>query len=516
MAAALLVGFQNCSQVSFNQPLDSLSSYGSLSLDGQTVFTEMNTPVDFTTAPRVNLPFAPRVSVTAAGSLSTTTANGGTLEVIEAATYTLRYTPRYGFRGNDSGTVFVDDKYGNQVSASIHIVVGNSLHQIEPSLAVRALTCTVCHAAIQSNIVTDFGYGNNYFFYQDSTLPWNNGSVYGDHGMTSLGAVSGWVSANISSLSTVYVPNGNLPSSVISDLTGYGQSAVKTIADYVQMVLGYGAAQGYSTAAAKVTPVNQLYIGAPTSNQILRALQAGSTSADFIYFKDQAQTSPDLSGLTRTSPHVFVADGPLVCDGDLVIDGTLLLSNVQLTTINGCRIYATQTVFVSGPIDFTNENDRSNIQIVSSRAISMGLGAYDPSSCSSPSDTVQDYIGSGREDTVSLRFRDMWTVPSYQTRDGVDPIVRGDSIISDEAAVLAVHPLKDAACEPRGREVGFKHVLLNAPNIQSRYSGQVLGTIIAEIYIGELGSFKYEYDPVFSKVAIFPFLDSSEFFTITK
>lgn len=381
-----------------------------------------------------------------------------------------------------------------------------SITTLQPALAVRAMACTTCHANISSNIITDFGYGNSFYFGTQTVtgISWNSGSAYGDHGAfsTATAPAGAWTSATIESSATIYVPSETLPSAVSGEAAFKG--TVDTIADYLNFMLiqpGGGSTQ----APPKVQSLSRIYIGAPTAAQIRSVFNNPSTDSSYVPAKT---TSPALSGLTRAAANVFLVDGNMTCDGDLFIDGTILLSNVNLTTLGGCRIYTTGTAFISGPISYASSPATSSLQISSSRAISMGLGTYTESCNAAEYAVLQDYVPNST-DSVAIRFRDMWTVPGYFTRDGIAPVTRGQSVVADGASIRAYHVLQDATCETQGRAVTYQHLLLNAPNIQSRYTGDFDGAIIAEVFIGALGNFKYTFDPIFSSTSVLPLLDPS-------
>jgi len=44
--------------------------------------------------------------------------------------------------------------------------------------------------------------------------------------------------------------------------------------------------------------------------------------------------------------------------------------------------------------------------------------------------------------------------------------------------------------------------------VHSRYQGDFKGTVIAEFSIMSLNVFKFEFDPIFKTVPVWPFLDS--------
>ena len=110
----------------------------------------------------------------------------------------------------------------------------------------------------------------------------------------------------------------------------------------------------------------------------------------------------------------------------------------------------------------------------------------------------------GAINSIRNRFVDMWTRPSNSSRGSVSPAALGNAVVQD-ASVIGV--LKDAECRPEGRSVGFERLLLNAPEVHSRYQGHFKGTIIAEYALISLGAFDFDYDPVFSSVQVLPMLE---------
>ena len=54
--------------------------------------------------------------------------------------------------------------------------------------------------------------------------------------------------------------------------------------------------------------------------------------------------------------------------------------------------------------------------------------------------------------------------------------------------------------------IPFERLLVNAPNIQSRYIGKYSGVVIAEIALFAPGELVFEYDPIFNSIPILPIL----------
>ncbi len=258
-----IFAFQNCSK-SFFLPSHGILDNSSFSSQSVLAVTEMNTPVEFTLPHQGNLS---GVKIDFAG------ANGvkinGTLEVVDAANFKIKYQPNFGFRGSEYVEVTVADVYGNKVQVYANISVGNPLSQLSPALAIRGMGCIQCHANVQSNIITDFGYKGNgqgldYFFNQNPSGHWyKSGGVYGDHALT----------FNTMKLNSgqIIVPQAILPDKVGNDFK------LKTLTEYIESQMKVSANPG--TMSTKVTTVKSVYIGAPTDSNLENAFQLRMNSA---------------------------------------------------------------------------------------------------------------------------------------------------------------------------------------------------------------------------------------------
>lgn len=286
-----IVSFQNCSQVAFDNPEDftNLSSF----TDTTFVETKMNTPITF------NVEHSKPIVVDSIKVEVEGTSINGNFEILDEKNIQFKYTPNFGFRGRDSVRVTVKDKYQNSAILYVIANVGNALSDFEPALAVRGMGCIQCHANIKSNIVTDFGYGNDYYF---GTKPanswWRSGGVYGDHD-NKFGTMS------IPADKTVHVPKANLPVFVAS------ATGKQTVAQYVQGL--FAASEFTNTRSVAVAEQNSIYIGAPTEEQITTSLRLGATERS-RYYKNAAD-SIELSGLVDQGTF-FELSGRMDCDGD--------------------------------------------------------------------------------------------------------------------------------------------------------------------------------------------------------
>lgn len=354
----------------------------------------------------------------------------------------------------------------------------NAIKTLQPALAVRATGCIMCHADVRSNIVTDFGYGDSYYFGGSvSGLAPESGSVYGNHS-------ENWQSAKIAG--TVYVP----------DASTNGKVAQGTLQTYLQNA--FANSPETVTQSAKVETKRKVFIGAPSADRI-RQLAGGFPAGTVWRYMGQGSLSgirPAGSYVTNTSPTTEI-----VCEGDLVVDSVLYLNQPRIRTTNGCRIYVSKSVFIDGPITYVGGSPNANLQISSARSINLGLGE---NNCGAT-------YSHGSGSPVRNRLTEMWTIEGYFTREGGSVTSKLNSIYSDYQTIGSP---PDAACQAAGRGVEFNALILNAPQVNSRYNGNFKGAIIAEIAIMSLGAFKYEFDDLFLHVPVLPLLKPSEFLDV--
>ncbi len=449
-------------------------------------------------------------------------------QIVSLGSRQFRFTPSSGFRGTASFSYTVSDVAGATATASLSIAVGSSVSMIRPALAVRGTGCIVCHASIHSNVVTDFAYGDSYFFGQaDPAYPQPfNGSIYGDHGGSVTGSGgSSWSTGYIQG--SVYVPkNAFLPASLTQ--------VPMSLAQY--LTLNVGKYQVISPGAPKpaIIEQNSVYIGAPSVQTIQDAVVQKSGSqvpvGSYRYFKDATSSlnavqglvsgvnaNGSLAGYLRNS-----ASSEFLCEGDLVVNQTLFLENLRIrTNDNGCRIYALKSVFIQGAITFLGSSTNRNLQISSSSAILMGLGrAQSQFYMYHPNTGITEFA----TDSLKYRILDSFTRYSFHTRDTSRSTTQKLEDIYDESGLISNSSTKlwDAAA-PGGvvaandievKSIAFERLLLNAPNVQSRYLGNFKGVVISEFALFGLGAFKFEFDPVFSQVPVLPLIQEKDYLLI--
>ncbi len=413
-----------------------------------------------------------------------------------------KYTPNFNFRGNDKFEFIARNSFGEVSKKMVTLIVGNPFQNLEPSLAVRGIGCATCHLQSSSKLITDFGFGNDYFFGKDalnvaSASPFvPSYSYYNDH------AGASFKTAN---LKEIIVPNQNLPfkpGTYLAATAPVAQREAITVSQYVKAVV---------PATATVSTKNEIFIGAPSAD-VIKARTALGT-AETAYFKNQ-DSSPALSGLSKLGTY-FTASN-LICDGDLVINGTLFLKDLSLTTNEGCRIMVTGPIFINGKITYVqhvpSSTNNTNLQLVSSTWINLGVGLTNCENDSSYPAAAKAWYRTNStaiQDPMTHRLK-VYAAKSRLNQQDVNSLRTIQSSIAT---------FQDASCRKSisgefPREEHFERLLLNAPRVDSRYTGQFTGVIIAETALMGLSSFSFSFDPVFSRVPVLPLLRPSDYLVV--
>ncbi len=413
-----------------------------------------------------------------------------------------KYTPNVNFRGNDKFEFIAKNSFGEISKKIVTLVVGNPFHNLEPSLAVRGIGCATCHLQSSSRLITDFGFGNDYFFGKDalsvaSARPFDPSySYYNDHAGASF---------KTAKLKEVIVPNQNLPfspSAYLSATAPAAQLAATTLVEYVKAVV--------STTVIVATK-NDIFIGAPSADVIKARTALGA--AETAYFKNQ-DSSPQLSGLSK--PGTYFTASNLICDGDLVINGALFLKDLKLTTNEGCRIMVTGPIFVNGKITYvqhtSSSTNNTNLQLVSSAWINLGVGL---TNCENEPSYPAAEKAWYRTNSTSLQDPMTHRLKTYASKSRLNQ----QDVNLLRTIQSSISTFQDASCRKSvagefPREEHFERLLLNAPRVDSRYTGQFTGVIIAETALMGLSSFSFSFDPVFSRVPVLPLLKPSDYLVV--
>lgn len=220
---------------------------------------------------------------------------------------------------NCAQTVHFDDVSS---SGETETSLSSILTEFKPALAVRGVSCTMCHAKINGTTISDMGYSDgtdNFHLNDNYGSNWDPQFIQGD----------------------ILVPQ-NLPSDRVAQLSRI-------------------------THFGNLIKKSRLYIGAPSPEDIRRAAKLDSSSQ--IKWINSSGSGLSPSGAAG----VFVNSGTLNCDGDVAVSGIVHLKNVQVKTQKGCRITATGSIFITGGISFVNGSADANLQLISSTAVLFGF-----------------------------------------------------------------------------------------------------------------------------------------------
>lgn len=384
----------------------------------------------------------------------------------------------------------------------------------KPALAVRSPNCINCHGnTLNSNLITDFGHGDDYFFAQNGHAPNAGDFVYSlrlDHSTNAI--VPDWAEAQqYAAGSQILVPKADLGFRY-ADLMPPGTPIADWMTQTTLASLLSSIAQLPNAESTPVVEKSTVYIGVPTPGQLRAA--GGLTAANpQTYFKNEVD-SPALQGLVGQNG-VWTNAGVVVCEGDVFIDGTVFLNALSLQTATGCRIQATGPIFLQKAITYVNATATSNLQLLSARLISLGVGNTHCESASNPG----WYVGTNHQPT-ELRFKclvdpscdnfkDVRTrnmnATSVGEKTAATPLGEGSALL---AIAQSLPGLEDASCH--GRDVAFQHLMLVAPQVHSRYRQNFTGVIVAEFPLMSLGRLSFTFDPLFENVKVFPMLPADQ------
>jgi hypothetical protein len=538
-AAAVLAlgGCGNGVLFSTNSKLGAVSSYSSAALGAlpPTVINTMkNQAVTFAVGQGSSLSLA-SVSLGSMPGMATLTTADGAYSVASGQGATLVFTPAPSFVGTSQIVVSAGDALGNGYVGSVKVIVGNTLNAIKPSLAVRGMSCVTCHSGVASTILTDYGYGNAWFM--DAATP---DSFYLDRANSAAGA-NGLATLDLSSASQIMVPAAPIAAAAQGALLSIYNfaSAPATLAQFVAARF----AQGGQSQASQVKEIASLTISIPTAARIEALF--GNPNAAQVYYPD-TQNSPALSGLGYDAAQGTFVVSNLVCDGDLYLGAPAVFEGATVQSINGCRIYATGSIFVDGPLRATPYlgSVNYNIQLMSARSVWMGAGRMlkngvfcERDASGAPTGWYSSPAATGVNCALATSEGDPRCDSFYQRAYNIlkrNTFSRAFASASDLGGLLNVaalsgqgadgtlaleragaeaalgYPLYDASCEPGGRGVSLSRLMVVAPYVNNRYSGNFSGSVIAEAALMSLGAFQYQFDPVFSSASIFSLLNPAE------
>lgn len=524
ICAITIVAFQNCGRVAVTDAASTLNAKADpyVNISEIALITAVNEPIDMKITNAVE---GTVVSLNQTSSVTEEDISNGRVK-IDLANKKLTFTPGHGFRGSTRFTLY--STYLNIINVqNITVVVQNPTLSFNPALAVRGAECITCHANIKGDMISDFGWKSEGDSGPDlfGTAPGNWLSMY---------AVAHSGSASLSSATIdgkLIVPKAEFakldPNVTRVWFPSIPTAATPTLKDYISAF-----ASPTNSEFQGIFDYKTVYIGAPKASDIISAGQL-TANAPQVYYKNSSD-SAELSGFARVRSGSFDyygnSDGvPMVCEGDLLVDGVVFLNNLTIETVQGCRIYATRSVFINGPITYKNARALSNIEITSAVGVYMGFGFCVDCSGSNVNGNNYGYQGwntlvsrwnliiadgaagsfrnSPAATLIAASIADFAMVSNTPAMPpapgaGVDKKAYYKNYFASQKATLL-----DATNSFVGADTtSYNRLLLNAPVVMSRYSGNFEGTVIAEFAMWRLGDFQFTFDPVFTGVPLFPFL----------
>lgn len=450
----------------------------------------------------------------------------------------------------------------------------NPLSAFRPALAVNKAQCLLCHSQIKGNFVSSLGtdqlkttigfhnsesrdsesrgrefdymFGDYVSYYSKSLFmtSYFDGTIFVPNrklsssaqaqaqSLISEGLEPQVIKANSPSLALF--DYSSAPLDMLSQLKGPKTGAQYLFSmlqfqnkDFVDVSKSWYGINKSTQRNANIVEVQDINISAPSEEVIKQKVKSGETYSYYAQGSGSASLKnfgvrPVRRGLMGQGKVLF-GNNPsevMECDGDLFVKGAVFLKDLRLRTKVGCRIHATGVVFVSGSIAdnskpeeksgyvLVDPTENSNLEIVSSRAILMGLGYVNPN------------LGgvSGSVSPLKRLLAPGFGLPSG-TMEDVDLFVGSsaqDSIVFDAGTDPAKGETSYGGFLDARRKVSFERLLVNAPVIHSRYSGDFKGVVISDFALWSLGQFKYEYDPIFDRVPVLPMIDGSNYFAVTQ
>ncbi|QDK44948.1 hemagglutinin [Bdellovibrio sp. ZAP7] len=295
------------------------------------------------------------------------------------------------------------------VIKSFGVHVDNYVMSMYPALALRnPLSCVLCHATIQADVITDFNVNSNAYtnasgilgvgFLQSSTMyhvdnsdvPFSvTGSIYiPDITVTDKNFIKQATGDPNSSPINLfnfltnswnnYRPLTDSQGSILMDTDGFVQINTTPSVESAQLVPPY--VQG------GLKKKSSIVIRAPSDAEILGLDSSLSASTTSFVFKGP-NSKPGLSGLSIVNNgygNYITNSGTLVCYGSIILSGTVFFKNLNVETDDvGCSIYAAGNIFIetdrAQAIQYTGSATSPTLQITSSKNIHLGVGLYEVS-----------------------------------------------------------------------------------------------------------------------------------------
>lgn len=246
----------------------------------------------------------------------------------------------------------------------------------------------------------------------------------------------------------------------------------------------------------EIKVVKDIKISPPTKNDIL-ALKP----AEKRFHSVTEPTAAGMAGLSYKNGVFYNNGSKIVCNGDYVLEGTLFLRGITVETSQSCRLYVSGTVFLDFAqtsssagrqgIQYLSSNSLANLQIASGSAVIIGMGK-----CTIEGRLGKGVGGAGALNPVQSDFERIVSA-------GIGAPQDLDNCIGDQENSIK-------------SRVHVDRLLLAAPVVHSRSTGNVVGTVIADSAMFSLGGFVFKPSDVLAQVSVLPLLSKLKLIEITE
>ena len=351
----------------------------------------------------------------------------------------------------------------------------NPLQQHKVALAAKHFACTICHAKIDGNVVTDFFTDIN-----DRSAAQTIAAYFHP------GIVSGRNAKSFQLLGDFIIPKGDIALADTQATNGVANCSwngiyldrptvklplLKTVQKCMEPYVKWGALSKHFVEKSEVK------IHSLSNSAEIKALWDSGAKQPSGYSLLAGAT---IEGITGSSVSGYKLSGNVQCNGAIALDAPVSLIGVKFTGASSCRLYSTQGIFVFKGIKY--DDPKGSLQLMSSSYIGIDI-TY----ASAYARLMGERGGFG----------------AYFNRIdfSVGDLTKFVEKIKTDSDLLGATDKGEGGFD-------YERIALSAPVVFSRSIGMIKGSIVAELFIGVIGATKYAFDPVYGSdpgsVALWP------------